>query len=100
MAYYYYNSKSARSLNVKQMKETIVNYCGADQDEFNRIFDSFRMMAVMGFISSETWRKFLEAVDKWTIVGDKLLDMRDDEEVEIYDFDNGRDGKEWEPFHA
>lgn len=40
-------------LNLKNMKETIVNYSG-DQKEFDKIWDAFYEMACVGFIDSDT----------------------------------------------
>ena len=39
-------------LNLKNMKETIVNYSG-DQKEFDKIWDAFYQMACIGFIDSD-----------------------------------------------
>lgn len=48
---------NTKALNLKNMKETIVNYSG-DQEEFNKIWDTFYQMACIDFISQDTWRKF------------------------------------------
>ena len=48
---------NAKALNLKNMKETIVNYSG-NQEEFNKIWDTFYQMSCIGFISQDTWRKF------------------------------------------
>ena len=87
------------------MKETMVNYCGGDEDEMNKIYDGFRQMALLGFITSDTWIKFFNEVVGWTIVGDNLIDIRWDEnrepiETEIFDFDNARNGGEYQEYRA
>ena len=55
-----------KALNLKNMKETIVNY-SADQKEFNRIWDVFYHMSCLGFISQDTWKKFYEQCAGWYI---------------------------------
>lgn len=104
MAYCFYNSKSARSLNVKQMKETLVNYCGGDPVEYDKIYDTFRTMALMRFISDREWRRFFNETQGWTIVGDYLYNITWDEngdcqEEIVFDFDNSkRTGREYEEY--
>ena len=53
-----------KSLNLKNMKETLVNYSW-DQEEFSKIWDVFYQMSVLGFISKETWKKFWEQCRGW-----------------------------------
>ena len=55
-----------KALNLKNMKETIVNY-SEDQDEFDRIWDAFYQMTCIGFISQDTWKKFYEQCAGWYI---------------------------------
>lgn len=55
-----------KNLNLKNMKETIVNYSG-DQKEFDKIWDTFYNMTCIGFISQETWKKFDEQTKGWYI---------------------------------
>ena len=55
-----------KALNLKNMKETIVNY-SADQKEFDRIWDTFYLMSCLGFISQDTWKKFYEQCAGWYI---------------------------------
>ena len=57
---------NTKALNLKNMKETIVNYSGY-QEEFNRIWDVFYQMACLGFISQDTWKKFYEQCSGWYI---------------------------------
>ena len=57
---------NAKALNLKNMKETIVNYSG-NQGEFNKIWDAFYQMACIGFISQDTWRKFFDQCHGWYI---------------------------------
>lgn len=52
--------KDYKLLNLKNMKETIVNYSG-DQKEFDKIWDAFYQMACIGFISQDTWIKFFDS---------------------------------------
>ena len=55
-----------KNLNLKNMKETIVNYSG-DQKEFDKIWDTFYNMTCIGFISQETWKKFYEQTKDWYV---------------------------------
>lgn len=90
--------QKARSLNLKNMKETLVNYCGGDRVEFGDIWDGFIMMRHLGFISDDTWNKFYVECGSWTIDGDFLVDA-DNGEV-IFDFDNARNGGEYKAYRA
>ena len=51
-------------LNLKTMKEALVNYSG-DQVEFGEIWNVFNKMAQMRFISWETWFKFIDQCQGW-----------------------------------
>ena len=53
-------------LNLKNMKETIVNYSG-DQNEFDKIWDAFYQMACCDFIDSNTWHKFFDQCRGWYV---------------------------------
>ena len=53
-------------LNLKNMKETIVNYSG-NQTEFNKIWDAFYQMACIDFIDSDTWKKFFDQCRGWYV---------------------------------
>ena len=53
-------------LNLKNMKETIVNY-SSDQKEFDKIWDAFYQMACIGFIDSDTWQKFFDQCRGWYV---------------------------------
>ena len=53
-----------KELNLKNMKETLVNY-SRDQEEFSKIWDGFYQMAYLGFISRETWMKFARQCHGW-----------------------------------
>lgn len=55
-----------KALNLKNMKETIVNY-SADQKEFDKIWDTFSEMACIGFIDQDTWKKFIDQCAGWYI---------------------------------
>lgn len=95
----------AKGLNIKNMKETLVNYCGGDEKEFDKIWDGFRLMALTGFITDDTWRKFWTECQGWTIIEDKLIDIRWDDngeavETVIFDFDNARNGGEYQEYRA
>lgn len=58
--------KQVKALNLKNMKETIVNYSG-DQKEFDKIWDGFYQMACIGFISKDTWEKFSDQCAGWYV---------------------------------
>ena len=68
--------KNTKLLNLKNMKETIVNYSG-DQEDFNKIWDTFYQMSVLGFISWDTWKKFSDQCSGW-YVDDEICGIRDD----------------------
>lgn len=59
----------AKALNIKNMKETIVNYSG-EQKEFDKIWDGFYQMATLGFIPHDTWVKFFNECRGWYIEED------------------------------
>lgn len=56
--------KQTKNLNLKNMKETLVNYSN-DQKEFDTIWRDYWQMAYLGFISKDTWRKFCEQCSDW-----------------------------------
>lgn len=58
--------EKAKALNLKNMKETIVNYSGS-QEEFDKIWDGFYQMACIGFISQDTWGKFFDQCRGWYV---------------------------------
>lgn len=67
----------AKTLNLKNMKETLVNYSG-DQKEFNKIWDSLYEMKALGFIAHETWVKFYNECCSWYIwEGDSRVCVQD-----------------------
>ena len=53
-----------KALNLKNMKETLVNY-SRDQEEFSKIWNGFYQMFCLGFISRGTWIKFAEQCRGW-----------------------------------
>ena len=53
-----------KALNLKNMKETLVNYAG-DQEEFSELWNGFAKLVFLGFISNETWKKFWEQCRGW-----------------------------------
>lgn len=55
-----------KALNLKNMKETIVNY-SADQKEFNKIWDTFYYLTCLDFIDRDTWKKFYDQCAGWYI---------------------------------
>lgn len=58
--------KNAKVLNLKNMKETIVNY-SESQEEFDKIWDGFYQMACIGFISQDIWEKFFDQCGGWYV---------------------------------
>lgn len=67
----------AKALNIKNMKERIINYSG-DQKEFDRIWDSFYTMSCIGFIDRGTWVKFFNECAGWYIdTDDNNIYVRD-----------------------
>lgn len=69
--------KNVKALNLKNMKETLVNYSG-NQEEFAKIWNGFYQMAFLGFISRETWAKFVVQCSGWYYdeEGDCIRDER------------------------
>lgn len=55
-----------KNLNLKNMKETLVNYSG-DNESMNDIWNAFKTMANCGFIDSKTWEKFFDQCKGWYI---------------------------------
>ena len=53
-----------KALNLKNMKETLINYSG-NQEEFSNIWNEFFRMVCLGFISWQTWGKFDEQCRGW-----------------------------------
>lgn len=74
--------KNANPFNLKNMKETIVNYSG-DQKEFEEIWDAFYQMACIGFISRDTWIEFFNQCAGWYV---------DEEHACVRDARNFREG--------
>lgn len=68
--------KNAKALNLKNMKEAIVNYSGS-REEFDKIWDGFCQMACIGFISRDTLRKFFDQCRGWYVDEDNAC-VRDD----------------------
>lgn len=89
----------AKSLNIKNMKETLVNFCGGDSEEYDRIWGAYHDMACLGFITRDTWDKFWEQTASWVIDGDYLIDNNTGKV--IFDFDNGRhNNRNYEEYRA
>lgn len=59
-----------RALNVKQMKEALVNYSG-ESEEFFRIWKTFYHMQCMGFITHDEWKRFYEECHGWHVTEDQ-----------------------------
>lgn len=55
-----------KTINLKNMKETIVNY-SKNQRKFDEIWDTFSEMTCLGFIDQDTWKKFNEQCAGWYI---------------------------------
>ena len=91
--------KNFKAMSIKNMKETLVNWCGGDIEEYNKIWDTFHNMKCLGYIGNEVWKKFFDQTAGWTIDGDYLIDSRTGEI--IFDFDNGeRNNREYEEYRA
>lgn len=76
-----------KTLNLKNMKEALINYSGT-QEELNKIWDMFHEMEVLGFISPDLWNRFYNACAGWVIEGDKVIDTRNDDKV-VYEYSLG-----------
>ena len=53
-----------KALNLKNMKETLVNY-SVDQEKFSEIWYVFHQMFCLGFISREIWMEFFKQCQGW-----------------------------------
>lgn len=58
--------EKAKALNLKNMKEAIINYSGS-QEEFDKIWDAFYQMSCVGFISQDIWIKFFNQCRGWYV---------------------------------
>ena len=74
-----------KSLNIKNMKESIVN-CSGGQEGFDKIWETFYWMACLGFISPDTWRKFNDQCRGWCVdeVNGCVYDVQDGSTVWEY----------------
>ena len=79
--------KNMKTLNLKNMKETQVNYSGT-QEEMNKIWDTLYQMVCLGFISNDLWMKFSDECQGWVIEGNKVIDTRHGDRV-VYEYDLG-----------
>lgn len=72
--------KNVKALNIKNMKETLVNYSG-EQSELEKVWESFYSMVCLGFIDRETWKKFFDQCKGWYITEDQseVRDMEHDD---------------------
>lgn len=72
--------KNTKSLSIKNMKETLINYSG-EQKELERIWDGFYQMTTLGFISRDAWKKFFEQCKGWYVTEDQseVRDMENDD---------------------
>ena len=81
-----------KTLTVKHMKETLVNY-SANQKDFDRVYGTFYEMAFMGFISDSAWKKFNDEVKGWHVIDkDSRLEVRDaaNGDALVHDMNSGR----------
>ena len=69
--------RKMKNLNLKNMKETLINYSGC-QSEFDKIWDAFYEMSCVGFIDQNTWRKFYDQCKGWYVSEDEA-EIRDSE---------------------
>lgn len=66
-----------KALNVKNMKETLVNYSG-EQKELDKIWNTFWEMACLGFINQDEWKRFFDTC-KGQYVTEDTAEVRDSE---------------------
>ena len=83
-----------KRLTAKNMKETLVNWCGGYIDEYDRIRYMFDEMNRMGFIGDYDLLMFEKETLGWKIDGNFLVDTADNDKV-IFDFDSTRYGGEY-----
>ena len=77
----------AKRLTAKDMKETLVNWCGGDPEEFERIRYLFVEMNRMGFVGDYDLLMFEKETWGWKIDGNFLIDTADGYRV-VFDFNN------------
>ena len=81
--------KTTKALNLKNMKETYINFTGTKED-MELVWKNFYQLECMGFISRELWIKFAEQCKGWYITEDQSEvrdSTRDDELVWRYTSD-------------
>lgn len=66
----------AKALNIKNMKETLINMSNGDQAEFDKMWDLFYDMCTLGFITTDTWMKFHKQCSSWQIYENKVIDIK------------------------
>ena len=71
-----------KALNIKNMKETLINYSGEDS-EMQKIWDNLYSMVCLGFIDRETWIKFSCQCAGWYVTEDQseVRDMNRDDAI-------------------
>jgi len=69
--------RNVKGLNLKNMKETLVNWSGSTED-LEKIWDTFYAMCTMRFISHDTWKKFYDECAGWYVTEDGA-EVRDSE---------------------
>ena len=82
--------KNVKELNVKNLKETLVNYSSNDK-EFEKIYNIFYEMAFMGFIPMGVWEEFNNETWGWYYYEDLTTnEIRDREngDAVIYDYNH------------
>ena len=77
-----------KRLTAKNMKETLVNWCGGDPEEFERIRYLFDEMNRMGFVGDYDLLMFEKETCDWKIDGNFLIDTADNDRV-VFNFNNG-----------
>lgn len=75
-----------KMLNLKNMKETLVNYSSGSQEEMDRIWKALYTMYQCGFISHSTWKDFFMQCKDWHI---EYNCVRNADEDIIWDYDKG-----------
>lgn len=54
-----------KTLNIKNMKETLVNYSSGRQKEMDRIWKALYTMYQCGYITYSTWKDFFSQCRSW-----------------------------------
>ena len=74
------------NLNVKNMVIELITYSAGDPEAFNKIWDAYHRMYILGFITRAEWDRFYDKCKGYYWDGDSLYDSENSDK-KIADFD-------------